>query len=464
MAPQGSMLALAQGPASTTNAAFICNLTYDNPSLIWVISGAAAFLDSEILSLGPDNWANRLDQATTAGGSQAVSNLDCTDIAPAANCAFPSDQCADFTPPVLFHIRNAMATANAMFSSLAANYLSSAVVEGLAVDQIVVDFGPNVAMLSDAEALSAVSGALSALRGLIGAVNEGLDSSLKLNIGFADKFFTSVSGVLSVASALDPSSPAEQAISQEAANSDYISNIFTLSESAVKNVTALLFGGDGDTSTLPGVLSGPGPAGEQTSIAKFFANGTFLLPVTDSGTLDTALQPLFTGALQLYKQWLAVQTMKSSNLFIIGDVTISSSKCASMSSGLFLNGQCFYIAVKLSDQDAFNPIPSQTANTLTSSASGYNFNMSQLYQNAFECQLAFPGFNGTSVGSIAPESDSADPSLPQCWFNLPVFNFQNGPCEAISEGITPPSNLGFTESGCNPFVAKPCGRSVDTVC
>src|SRR5579862_2251173 len=125
---------------SQSDVTQICAITYDNPAKAWDNSGASIFLDHWIAANGSTNWSNNIEQQTTAQGSQGTSNLDCTDLL-GGNCAYPSIQCKFFTPPALFHVRNAMATCYSMFSAFHENLQDNTILTSLNIGNILSDMG-----------------------------------------------------------------------------------------------------------------------------------------------------------------------------------------------------------------------------------------------------------------------------------------------------------------------------------
>jgi hypothetical protein len=253
-----------------------------NRAQVWDNSGASFFLEQFIKKHGDSNWVNVLDKQTTNGGKQGLSNLDCTDLT-GGNCAFPSLQCRFFTPPAVFFIRQAVATAYAVLQSMKSNLLSSAFVESLDVDKIASDFG--LAPLSgDAGILGALSGGFSAAASAAAAepVVEGV-------LGF-------ISGVLGIVSSL--SNPPNGPPSPAPALKDQLAQIFNVENAALAQTATAAFGGS-RAIALPGVGNGVGPNNEVSIPGKFLAGGRFLIPVTGQGSIESFLKPSFDASAQI---------------------------------------------------------------------------------------------------------------------------------------------------------------------
>lgn len=239
----------------------ICGATYDDPFLTWVRSGAARFLGKFIKENGANNWANKIDQQTTNGGSQGTSNLACTDLL-TGNCAFPHVQCRFYTPPELFHIRNAMANAHAMMTGLHEELQNTAIVETLNIDQIVNDFGPPSAsnpagLLNAAFTIAAGAAALDAL----------LAGPLTIIAG--------VFGILA-SSGGSPGDDPSLAVKEQLATT------FTAADTQLKKLASAVFGGV-NTDIIPN------PEGDADPISAFFSGGKYLFKVTAEGSIDTVV-------------------------------------------------------------------------------------------------------------------------------------------------------------------------------
>jgi hypothetical protein len=281
--PQNSVTVQGFGQSDISQ---ICGETLNsdgsNSVQVWVNSGASFFLDNFIKQNGESNWVNVLDQKTTDGGKQGISNLDCTDLT-GGNCAFPTVQCKFFTPPAVFFIRQAVATAYAVLQSMQNNLFSSTFVQSLGVDQIASDFGL-APLQGDAGLLSAISGGFSVASGLATPV-PALAAILDL-----------VSGILGIVSGL--SNPPDAPPSVSLALDQQLSQIFTEENSALVQTATSAFGGSGAIQ-LPGVGSNPGPNNEVTTPGKFLSGGKYLIPVTSQGSIDSMLQPTFDASSQI---------------------------------------------------------------------------------------------------------------------------------------------------------------------
>ena len=253
-----------------------------NSAQVWVNSGASFFLENFIKQNGENNWVNVLDQKTTDGGKQGISNLDCTDLT-GGNCAFPTVQCQFFTPPAVFFIRQAIATAYATLQSMQNNLFSSAFVQSLGVDKISSDFGL-APLQSDAGILAAFSGGF------------GAASAAASPVPAVSAVLGLVSGILGIVSGLSnpPAAPPSAAL----ALNDQLAQIFTEENAALAQAATSAFGGSGAIQ-LPGVGSNPGPNNEVSTPGKFLSNGKFLIPVTSQGSIDSMLKPTFDASSQI---------------------------------------------------------------------------------------------------------------------------------------------------------------------
>ncbi|ORY15128.1 hypothetical protein BCR34DRAFT_598607 [Clohesyomyces aquaticus] len=421
-------------PQSTANPglpdkASICAVTYDDPAQAWVQSGASHFLDNWLLTNGETNWVNRMDQMTTNGGKQGTSNLNCVDFA-AGNCPYPtSGICEKFTPPSLYHVRNAISTAYNMFKGLHEALQNVVIKEILNVDTIVADFGPP----KEGDAiLGALNAALGIGAGLTAAVPE-ISGPLSV--------LSSAFGMLASTGAepIDPTIPIEQQLAAA----------FDASESSLQAVSRLVFGGDGDTSKLPGT-GGTGPNGENSNIAKFFANGKFLVKVSEKGAVDALITPVVENGARMLRQRLVSTALKSQGYYVFVDQDRTQDDCNGITGSRWIENQCFTIEhFRLSASSpqgirgTTKVISKDIVLKFDDPNAGYNINVEQFYRNADACQNAHPGFDG----NIDPNGIPTDGSYPQCFFNIPVVKAKATPCLADNLGALP-GNLEFSEGAC----------------
>ena len=260
----------------------VLNSDGSNSAQVWVNSGASFFLENFIKQNGENNWVNVLDQKTTNGGQQGISNLDCTDLT-GGNCAFPTIQCRFFTPPAVFFIRQAVATAYAVLQSVQSNLFSSAFVQSLGVDKISSDLGL-APLQGDAGLLAALSGGFTAA------------SAAATPVPVVSAFLGVVSGILGIVSGLSkpPAAPPSVAL----ALNDQLAQIFTEENAALAQAATSAFGGSGAIQ-LPGVGSNPGPNNEVSTPGKFLSGGKFLIPVTSQGSINSMLKPTFDASSQI---------------------------------------------------------------------------------------------------------------------------------------------------------------------
>ncbi|KAI9850136.1 MAG: hypothetical protein M1824_003651, partial [Vezdaea acicularis] len=381
---------------SQSDVSEICALTYDDPGRTWENSGASFFLDQFLKNNTANNWANKIDQLTTDSGSQGTSNLDCVDLQ-GGNCPFPSIQCRFFTPPALFHIRNAISSCYGMFTAIHEALQDNAILTNLNINQIISDFGSGSAN-DNTSLFGALSAAFGIGAGFAAAVPE-IGGPLAV-----------VSGIFGLAGNTQTSPP-----DPTLALDKQLADVFSASEKQLVSTLATVFGGSGDTSTLPGVTSGNGPNGETQDIAKFFANGKFLINVSSQGAVTKILDPVIANGSQLMKQSLVGTVLKSQNYYIFVNTDRTENDCNGITGSRFINNQCFTIEQHKAVNINTFPISSTTQVIDKSKilkfddpSAGYNINPVAFYTNADACQTAFPNFNGTVQSQALP----TDGSLP----------------------------------------------------
>lgn len=282
------------------DTASICGVKYDDPKMAWANSGASYFLNKWLNENKEDNWVNRIDQTTTADGSQGTSNLNCVDFS-AGNCQFPTVQCKFFTPPALYHVRNAISTAYSMIRALHEGLQNNVIKETLNVGTIVSDFGPP----------AAGSGLFGALNGAF-TIGAGLAAAAPIVAGP----LTIIAGVFGILASTPP-----ETIDPTLDIETQLSKAFDATEKQLETLTHTIFGGSGDTSKLPGAGGDAGPNGETNNIAKFFANGKFLVAVTGTGAVDALINPIIQKGSEQLRQRLVNTALKAQNYYVFVDVS-----------------------------------------------------------------------------------------------------------------------------------------------
>lgn len=249
---------------------WVCGQTYDDPNYVWNFGGAGDFLQQWLDENSADNWANEIDQTTTADGSQGESNLNCAAIG-ASNCAFPTIQCVEFTPPALFHVRQAMATAHAMLKALHEKLQDTAITESLYIDHIVSDFGPAAAPST----------------AILGAMNGAFTIAAGIGSGSAPAagLFSIIAGLFG----LIASDGTADTIDPTMAIKDQLSASFTAADKHLATLAQTVFGGVSESSGLPG-------DNEVDRIVKFFSGGKYLIPVDARGGIDTEVETIMDAA------------------------------------------------------------------------------------------------------------------------------------------------------------------------
>ncbi|KAH0559084.1 hypothetical protein GP486_004335 [Trichoglossum hirsutum] len=431
----------------------ICAMTYQNPRQTWIDSGASVFLDRWLAANGSDNWANRIDQQTTAHGSQGTSNLDCVDLE-GGNCPYPSKQCREFTPPPLFHVRNAMATCYNMFTAFHEKLQDNTILTSLSIENIISDMGLSTPDRG-INIFGALSGSFGVAAGLAAAAGPLIGGPLGI-----------LAGIFGIAGATQGSPP-----DYSQPLKDQLSAVFTATEKQLETTVQTIFGG-GDTSKLPGV-SGVGPNGETQDIAKFFADGKFLVQVTSAGVITSLLDPFFQKGAELMRQSLVVTLLKAAGYYIFVNTDRDQNACNGITGSRFINGvsnrplprvsrkltpyptyqQCY--TIEHGERFRINGNIAQTTKVIDRNvvlnfddpSKGYNIDVVTFYNNAQACQDAHPNFDGEVDTAAIP----TDGSYPQCFFNLPVIKGSTSPCVAVAEfKATYPDSLGFSVGSCEP--------------
>ncbi|KAK6499939.1 hypothetical protein TWF481_010295 [Arthrobotrys musiformis] len=375
------------------SAEAVCALSAAD-SNTWDNSGASAFLDNFVRDQGVRNWANNLDQRTTAGGTIADSNLDCTDLR-TGNCRSPNVLCTQFTPPSVSFIRNAMFTCHSLLRAYQEELQDAIINEILMAGGLVSDFG------QPAEAGYSIFGVLAGaftVAAAAGAANPIIGGGL-----------TAVAGIFGILGSFPDSTDSDNLRNDIDAR---LAQAFLASRDQVSNLAQTIFGGTDDTSLLARI-SPPARNAEVTDVGRFFSGGRFLIPATVN--LDMEVRANADRGIRLVRQALVIRALKSRGFFVWIDTAATTFEACTPTGSRFINGRCYKI-VKFADslQSRLEDIPVDTALKLDNEV--YGINVEGFYTNAEACQNAFPNGDGQAQFEGLP----LDGNLPQCFFNMRV--------------------------------------------
>lgn len=226
-----------------------------NLQQIWDNSGASSLLESFIVANSDVNWLENL-------AKQENDTIDCTQIDKSNLCPLP-DSCEKEDDARFFFIRTAAANCFAFFEATLDQNRDNLATTSNAVDQLISDFGPPPQDDQTSNILNDISGVFGILSALTG--NEPAAAA-----------FGALSSVLSIAGTNTAAPNPADASSQLKI---ILNGIFNNVEDTITSTLQLIFAGSDNstlTASLPGASASVGPNGETTSIAKFFADGTFL--------------------------------------------------------------------------------------------------------------------------------------------------------------------------------------------
>jgi len=246
------------------SAADFCALKYDDRNAAWTFGGdnsASKFLDKWLTDHTDVNWVNAMDQDTTLHGSVGISNLDCITL-DADNCPHPTTNiCQRFTPPSLFHVRDAIATIFDMTQLFLDGFRDNVALASLSVTQIKNDFTPAPA-----------GGSIFGLLNGAGTIAAGLAAASPPLTGAA----TVLAGIFGILASIPSSGGIDN--DPTADMETFVKNTFVNVRSATSKFIKTVVAGstDGlDPKSLPGA-NVPGPNGETQPIAAFFSGGKYL--------------------------------------------------------------------------------------------------------------------------------------------------------------------------------------------
>ncbi|TGJ72393.1 hypothetical protein EYR41_004292 [Orbilia oligospora] len=371
----------------------VCSLTAADRTT-WDNSGASVFLDNFVREQGVRNWANNLDQRTTAGGTIADSNLDCTDLR-TGNCRSPNVLCTQFTPPQVSFIRNAMFTCHSLLRAYQEELQDAIINEILMAGGLVSDFG------QPAEQGYSIFGVLAGaftIAAAAGAANPLIGGPL-----------TAVAGIFGILGSFPDPTDADNLRNDIDAR---LAQAFTASRDQVSNLAQTIFGGVDDTSLLARI-SPPATNSETTDVGRFFSGGRFLIPATVN--LDMEVRTVADRGIRLVRQALVIRALKTQGYFVWIDTGATTFEACTPTGSRFMNGKCYKIARFASSlQSRIEDIPADTV--LKFGNEQYNIVIEDFYNNAEACQNANPNSDGQAQFEGLP----LDGTLPQCFFNMRV--------------------------------------------
>ena len=265
------------GPGNSTtflaSPGDICGTDYNDPKAVWGTvndeDSPAKFLDNWILDNGSDNWLHEVDTETTSG-SHPGSALNCDSPDAEATCPIPTlADCTKFTPPELFHVRNAVALCHEVIHLLDEELQEQAFLTSLDINTIKNDFALKEEEPSDITTLlNFLSGGFTAAAGLAAASNP-LTGGATLIAGLFTLFSLGLSS----------GETGEDAVDVEANLEKRLRFVVSTMLSTLDQLSNTVFSGNNgnggvDPESLFGNINGDG--GEQTAIGKFFSGGRFL--------------------------------------------------------------------------------------------------------------------------------------------------------------------------------------------
>ncbi|KAK6329995.1 hypothetical protein TWF718_003422 [Orbilia javanica] len=371
----------------------VCSLSAADRTT-WDNSGASFFLENFIREQGVRNWANNLDQRTTAGGTIADSNLDCTDLR-TGNCRSPNVLCTQFTPPQVSFIRNAMFTCHSLLRAYQEELQDAIINEILMAGGLVSDFGPPSE--PGFNIFGILAGAFT-IGAAVGAANPLVGGPL-----------TAVAGIFGVLGSFSDPTDSDSLRNDIDAR---LAQAFTASRDQVSLLARTIFGDVDDTSLLARI-SPPATNGETTDVGRFFSGGRFLIPAVVN--LDMEVRTVAERGIGLVRQALVIRALKSQGYFVWIDTGATVFEECTPTGSRFINGKCYKIA-RFADsfQSRLEDIPAETV--LKFGDPAYNIIPEDFYNNAEACQNANPNSDGQAQFEGLP----LDGTLPQCFFNMRV--------------------------------------------
>ncbi|KAK2768238.1 hypothetical protein FQN54_000090 [Arachnomyces sp. PD_36] len=416
----------------------ICGTDYTDPKKVWGTvndeNSPAKFLDDWIREHGSDNWLQEVDTETTSG-SHPGSILNC-DSPKSTTCPIPTlADCELFTPPELFHVRNAVALCHEVLHLLDAELQEQAFLTSLDINTIKDNFQLSEDAPSDIVLLiNFLAGGFTAAAGLA-AASAPLTGGATLIAGLFSLFGLGLSSGETEGDAVDVEANLEKRLQFVVAT--MLATLDKLSNTVFSGNNG---NGGVDPESLFEKINGDG--GESTGIGKFFSGGKFLYAsqMVDGKKQDPngVIQPIVKDTIQFFRQSLAIEALRSTGHYIFVDTTRSQDDCNTITGSRYINDECFTIEHKSTGpgpDGIYGPItePGDADQLISLTNDFYQLSMETLYDTANRCYGVDPTYEGkTGLSELNFDGDlSALQSVPACFYNIPVIKGHQSPCHTV---------------------------------
>ncbi|KAK5675743.1 hypothetical protein LTS10_011470 [Elasticomyces elasticus] len=356
----------------------VCDRPFDQP-ITYLGSGATAFLDAFLVANGTSNWLQAMSVATTQGFQPTP--IDCGDLE--SDSCTPVTNCQDFTPEEFFIIRLAASNAQAYFRNAHEILQDIVISDGLQIDQVVADFGPDATKAPEDDSFLADIFKLFSPQLSMG------DKVVKqfAGLGKIADFLGFIGAALNLAAAGIALGDAGSSTAPT------VADVTTIAENDLSQIITTL------TAAGDDILNDPASSAVATQqISQIFNTGFFMLPLTDILTSDfnSSLTTGLNAGFQLIRQQTVMAVLAAQSYFVFVDTNRSQDDCNGITGSRFINNQCFTIEQRTPnavtcDTDS-KVIDSTIVLKLETPASHSNgFDLPSFYQNVQACNNGVQG-------------------------------------------------------------------------
>ncbi|KAK5693431.1 hypothetical protein LTR97_010000 [Elasticomyces elasticus] len=413
----------------------VCDRPFDQP-ITYLSSGATAFLDAWLVANGTSDWLQAMSVATTAGFQPTP--IDCGDLE--SDSCTPVTNCPDFTPEEFFIIRLAASNAQAYFRNAHEILQDVVISDGLQIDQVVADFGPDATKAPEddsflADVFKFFSPQLSMGDKVVKQFN-GL-GKIADSLGFVGAALNLAAAGIALGNAGSSTAPTVADVTTIAENA--LNTVFTGAQANIASLCSKLMGGSprqvrrtySTTKTRPDVdldqvittltaagddiLNDPVSSAKATQqISKIFNTGFFMLPLTDILTSDfnSSLTTGLNAGFQLIRQQTVMAVLAAQSYFVFIDTNRSEDDCNGITGSRFINNQCFTLEQRTPnfincalDSKVIDPT---IVLKLDSSSKPYGFDLPSFYQNVQACNNG----NASTTADFQDDDRRVEPMPP----------------------------------------------------
>ncbi|KAK4953614.1 hypothetical protein LTR10_008217 [Elasticomyces elasticus] len=425
----------------------------------WAPSGASIFLDSFLAENGTTDWLHKMDISTTGDGT-GTSTLNCNGIV-TNTCRAPDLDCKTFTPPEYFFVLTASANANAFFGLLHKKLVDDVISDGLGIDAIIQDFGPDATAATEEPSNNIITKILKLIapvgsigdkvsKQATGKSSENISPNAPLLIfGAKSKFpdaLGAAGGVINlIAAAIDFNSKVlpEAKIEDLKVQAELLlKETFDSSQTTLSKVLSQLFGGAGDADLVKinGALrqatgTSDNPAVENV-IAQIFDSGVFLNVPSD---VDSDLSAGISDGFKVINQQIIAGVLAAQNIFVFENTARTNQEdCQKDKTGRLVDGTCFTLEKRVIADQACQADSAPINGDVAARFPTHDIDLANFYKSVKTCNN---GNNGDT-------SDDGS-GFSHCTFSIiPFVSAKDKACNARgTSGI--PDSIKINSDGCS---------------